>query len=183
VFTGTLDYDDAGQLWDKTTYFAERAQGMKVQRKLYDDDLTNIINHPLFLFGDESDMQFDRWAEDYADSTRRQSLWEMQAQSARDLFGTGNSLWLRVVRPAPDGICPICWQLLEGEQLDDSKDQPARPGQNRIEHGIEYNEYGEPVAYWLFDAHPYDSMQWGARLLSRRNPSPRRPAGTCRPKA
>jgi len=44
VFTGNLDYDDAGQLWDKTTYFPERAQGMKVQRKLYDDDLTNIMN-------------------------------------------------------------------------------------------------------------------------------------------
>lgn len=44
VFTGTLDYDDAQQLYDKTTYFPERAQGMKVQRKLYDDDLTNIMN-------------------------------------------------------------------------------------------------------------------------------------------
>lgn len=44
TFTGSLDYDDIEQLWDKTTYFPERAKGMKVQRKLYDDDLTGIMN-------------------------------------------------------------------------------------------------------------------------------------------
>jgi len=38
-FDGSLDYDTVSQLYDKTTYFAERAQGMKVERKLYDDDL------------------------------------------------------------------------------------------------------------------------------------------------
>lgn len=44
VFTGSLDYDRIEQLWDKTTYFPERAKGMKVQRKLADDDLTGIMN-------------------------------------------------------------------------------------------------------------------------------------------
>uniref|UniRef100_A0A6H2A183 Putative capsid protein n=1 Tax=viral metagenome TaxID=1070528 RepID=A0A6H2A183_9ZZZZ len=44
VFTGSLDYDDIEQMWDKTSYFPERAKGMKVQRKLYDDDLTGIMN-------------------------------------------------------------------------------------------------------------------------------------------
>jgi hypothetical protein len=44
LFDGSLDYDTVTQLYDKTTYFLERAQGMKVQRKLYDDDLQNIMN-------------------------------------------------------------------------------------------------------------------------------------------
>jgi hypothetical protein len=44
VFTGSLDYDTVEQLWDKTTYFPERAKGMKVQRKLADDDLSGIMN-------------------------------------------------------------------------------------------------------------------------------------------
>lgn len=44
TFTGSLDYDDLEQMWDKTTYFPERAKGMKVQRKLYDDDLTGLMN-------------------------------------------------------------------------------------------------------------------------------------------
>lgn len=44
VFDGSLDYDYIEQLWDSTTYFPERAKGMKVQRKLADDDLTGIMN-------------------------------------------------------------------------------------------------------------------------------------------
>jgi len=44
VFDGSLDYDDVEQLYDKTTYFPERAKGMKVQRKLYDDDLSGKMN-------------------------------------------------------------------------------------------------------------------------------------------
>jgi lambda family phage portal protein len=132
-----------------------------------------LLTDPLFQFGDESDWQWERWAEDYADVSRRRSLWEMQAQSARDLFGAGNSLWLKVVRGAPDGVCPTSWQLLEAEQLDDSQDRPAMPGQNRIEHGIEYNAYGEPLAYWLFDAHPHDAMAWPSRLRSNRVPANR----------
>ncbi|MHC4585988.1 MAG: hypothetical protein ACYS3N_15780 [Planctomycetota bacterium] len=39
LFDGSLDYDTVSQLYDKTTYFLERAQGMKIERKLYDDDL------------------------------------------------------------------------------------------------------------------------------------------------
>lgn len=133
----------------------------------------SILTDPLFLFGDESDSQWERWAEDYADCRRRQSLWELQAQSARDLFGSGNSLWLKVLRQAPDGVCPVAWQLIEAEQLDDSKDRPATPGANRVEHGIEYNAYNEPVAYWMFDAHPHDAMAWPSRLQANRVPANR----------
>ena len=115
-----------------------------------------LLDDPLFRFGEESDKAFERWADEYADSERRRSWWEMQTTSAKDLFGTGNSLWLKVVRPAPAGISPVCWQLLEFEQLDTSRTQEARGDQPRINQGIEYNVYGEPVAYWLYDAHPYD---------------------------
>jgi lambda family phage portal protein len=121
----------------------------------------DLLTDPLFLFGDESDRSFERWAEEYADSERRRTWYEMQATSARDLFGTGNSLWLKVVRPAPAGVSPVCWQLLEFEQLDTCRNEAARDGKNRVDQGIEYNEYGEPVAYWLFDAHPYDDYAGG----------------------
>jgi lambda family phage portal protein len=121
------------------------------------EEAAGILAHPLYLFGEESDQQFERWADKFADVSRRQSLYEMQAMSAGELFGSGNSLWLQVLRPAPEGVSPVSYQLLEAEQLDDSRDRPASKGNNRIEHGIEYDRYGEPVAYWLYDAHPYDS--------------------------
>ena len=133
-----------------------------------------VFNDPLFQFGDESDDMYERWAERYADCERRRSLYEMQLTSAGDLFGTGNTLWLKVHRPAPRGVCPISWQLLEAEQLDDSKDQPQTDKQNRIENGIEYNRYGEKVAFHLFDSHPYDYYM--GSISSLRGHSDRIPA-------
>lgn len=43
-FDGQVAYDNPSQLYDKTTYFPEYVLGMKVQRKLYDDDLFGIMD-------------------------------------------------------------------------------------------------------------------------------------------
>jgi len=43
-FDGQIIYDAPSQLYDKTTYFPEKCLGMKVQRKLFDDDLTGIMD-------------------------------------------------------------------------------------------------------------------------------------------
>jgi hypothetical protein len=44
VFDGTVTYDSPSQLYDKTITFPERAKGVKVERKLYDDDLFGVID-------------------------------------------------------------------------------------------------------------------------------------------
>jgi len=43
-FDGQISYDAVAQLYDKTFSFPERALGMKVERKLYDDDLFGIMD-------------------------------------------------------------------------------------------------------------------------------------------
>jgi len=43
-FDGQIAYDAPVQLYDKTFYFPEKALGMKVERKLYDDDLFGIMD-------------------------------------------------------------------------------------------------------------------------------------------
>ena len=44
IFNGSIDYDSFDQLYDKTFTFPERALGMKIERKMYDDDLTHTMN-------------------------------------------------------------------------------------------------------------------------------------------
>jgi hypothetical protein len=44
IFDGTISYDSPSQLYDKTITFPERAKGIKVERKLYDDDLFGIMD-------------------------------------------------------------------------------------------------------------------------------------------
>lgn len=44
AFDGTITYDSPSQLYDKTITFPEKAKGIKVERKLYDDDLFGIMD-------------------------------------------------------------------------------------------------------------------------------------------
>ena len=44
AFDGTITYDSPSQLYDKTITFPEKAKGIKVERKLYDDDLYGIMD-------------------------------------------------------------------------------------------------------------------------------------------
>lgn len=44
VFTGTISYDEIYQGYDVTYKHVEYAKGFKIERKLYDDDLYNIIS-------------------------------------------------------------------------------------------------------------------------------------------
>lgn len=43
-FTGTISYDEIYQGYDVKYEFAEFAKGFKVERKLFDDDMYNVIN-------------------------------------------------------------------------------------------------------------------------------------------
>ncbi len=43
-FDGQISYDTMSQLYDKTFEFPEKALGIKVERKLYDDDLFGIMD-------------------------------------------------------------------------------------------------------------------------------------------
>jgi capsid protein len=138
-------------------------------------DTANVLTHPLFLYGDESDDWHKRWLEKWADVERQKTLYEMQYISALDLFGTGNSMLLECRKRNSDGIAPLCYQILEAEQLDRSKDRPASKGVNKISNGIEYDTDNEAVAYWLYDAHPYDDgfAGFAASAKSTRVPASR----------
>jgi lambda family phage portal protein len=51
---------------------------------------------------------------------------------------------------------PLCYQLIEREQLDHSQDREQRGEQNKIVGGVEIDGTGRRVAYWIYDAHPDD---------------------------
>lgn len=51
----------------------------------------------------------------------------------------------------PNGRC----RVLEGAYLDATKNRDVE-GENLIVQGVEFNENGDRVAYWLFDRHPDD---------------------------
>jgi len=108
-------------------------------------------------FNQEADELFDEWAESTEPDARGKSTWaDMQREAFGDTVETGESLLLACALPEPDRIVPLCFQVLEAEQIDSFQDRPASGSQNEIRQGVEIDSFGRPVAYYLFGAHPND---------------------------
>lgn len=60
-------------------------------------------------------------------------------------------------------FCGITFQLVDNDQLDDTMMQ--RNGQNEIRMGVEVDQYRRPMAYYLWDGHPFDFLAPGRRRV------------------
>ena len=96
------------------------------------------------LRGDISD-EFLRWT-DQADFNGRYDFYGLQQAATRALVIDGEVFV--VLRVNPDQRVPLQLQLLGAEHLDASRVGP------RTFEGIEYDEHGRRVAYWLFPKSP-----------------------------
>jgi lambda family phage portal protein len=131
----------------------------------YDDD-----------FNDPSDAWFERWSDEReCDIEGRFSFEEMQVHQWNEMMESGESLWLHVDDDTPGRSVRLAYQLLEAEQLDESRDWEAG-GETEFEcrRGIEYDHLGRPQFYWIFDAHPYGlRLAHSIESRSRRIPASR----------
>ncbi len=137
------------------------------------ESLETEYNPKLEAFANESDEWFRHWAENEADVSGRMTWYEMQDKMVRDTAEVGTSLLLKCHRNDPRRSVSLCYQLIESEQLDRTKDRDAGPGENRVVQGVEVDRYGRAVGYWIYDAHPYDYYQGGANLHSTWVPATR----------
>jgi lambda family phage portal protein len=137
------------------------------------DDGDDVENLDLD-FALESDEFFEDWAQDWADVEGKLSLYDMQRLAFGETVEVGDGFLLECHRKDPGRPISLCYQLLEREQLDTFKDRPRSPGVNRITNGIEFDEANRPVAYWFYDAHPFDtSASGGSSFESRPVPASR----------
>jgi lambda family phage portal protein len=72
------------------------------------------------------------------------------------LLETGVALMLECHDPDPSRSSPLCYQVLEKEQIDVCKDELPTEGQNEIKRGIEFDSRGRKVAFWLYSKNPGD---------------------------
>lgn len=114
---------------------------------------------PLDEFNEESDELFEEYCETEIDLEGRMSWSQMQWTAFTECMETGESLLLECWDNDPGRIIPLCYQLLEAEQIDDTRnwDADRNKQQYRCRRGIEYDNKNRPVAYWLYNANPFDS--------------------------
>lgn len=97
------------------------------------------------------------WAEDseQCDARQRQRMGGLQAQVVRSWVESGEILFRKVIRKNwKPGEHPYAIQVIEPDLLDTTKENRAL----RLRQGIEFDEYGAPVAYWLYPEHPVEGM-------------------------
>lgn len=111
-------------------------------------------------FALEADDWFEEWYMDpkQFDAAGKLSGADMQRLAMSECVQVGSVLLLRCQRNEPGRITPLCYQIIERDQLDIDKDRPAAPNQNKIVNGVEVDSFGREVAFHIYDAHPHDQF-------------------------
>ena len=88
-------------------------------------------------------------------------LYGLQSLAVRAMIEGGDSLIRRRARRLDDGLAvPLQLEVLEGDQLDDSKTGAGSVAGGRIVQGVEFDPIGRRRAYHLFRSHPGDMSVW-----------------------
>lgn len=68
----------------------------------------------------------------------------------------GEALVRKVRQPFGGGKAPLALEVLEADRLLDNWQTAMAPNGNAIRMGVEVDQWGRPVAYWLYPTHPGD---------------------------
>jgi len=71
-------------------------------------------------------------------------------------LGQDGEFLIRIVRGYRNGF-GFAIQLIDADLLDHLYNRPPAEGLNEIRMGVEINEWGRPVQYWLFKRHPSEA--------------------------
>lgn len=109
---------------------------------------------------------WSEWCEPFnASADGRLSFAELEALAISCVAVDGEALF-RIVRGAENDFS-FTLQILDADLLDHEFGGSAPivlPSGNQIRYGIEENELGRPVAYWLWSAHPSDTVHRRERV-------------------
>jgi lambda family phage portal protein len=98
-----------------------------------------------------------RWI-DEADASNLTDFYGLQALACRAVMEAGECLIRLRPRLAKDGLTvPLQLQLLEAEHLPTGETRRLASG-NYLRAGIEFDQIGRRVAYWLYREHPFDTL-------------------------
>lgn len=94
------------------------------------------------------------------------NLYGLQHLAAQTMAESGGAIIRMYTTPGQD--IPLQIQVLEDDYIDTTKFGATSDGSgNFIRYGVEFNSKNKVVAYWLWDTHPGDSMQYTSSTSSR----------------
>lgn len=112
---------------------------------------------PRLQYALEADDLYEEWSSDpkQFDFEGRLSRMEMERMAVGETVTTGNAIIVRCFRKNYKTV-PLCYQLIEREQLDESMDREGSERENKILNGIEFDKNNVAVAYHVCLDHPHE---------------------------
>jgi lambda family phage portal protein len=117
---------------------------------------------------------FNIWCESLkVDVSEQMNFFGIQKLAMRTIVESGSVLIRRQRVKSKDMFTvPFKLQVLEPDFIDIAKEDLNPASGNLLKKGIEYDPFGKPVAYWLFQEHPGTTMtRYGAKQKSIRIPA------------
>jgi lambda family phage portal protein len=110
---------------------------------------------------EQRDSVFSKWCE-VCDLTGQLTFSEIQRLAQREMVEAGECM-IHIVNVPTDyrGVkrpVPLALELIEADRIAVERDTWSYPnsGGNRIIRGVEIDDIGQPVAYWIYPQHPND---------------------------
>ncbi len=129
-------------------------QGIKLQAQFLNDRGEMDLSDIEFV-----ESKWRNWAKpDKASACRTLSWLDIQNLVVETLARDGEVLIQKIKKPRTDSVFRL--RVLECDHLDVTHNETLKNGR-RIEMGVEVNEDGERLAYWISDRHPGDTGQYG----------------------
>jgi lambda family phage portal protein len=107
-------------------------------------------------FNDLAEEEWKFWVES-SGPAGNENFYEQQRQMQRELLVAGETLLVMSV-PKDKRRVPLAVEVIPSERLADNLDSEPKVG-NRIVQGVELDQDGRRVAYWILRNHPGDSIR------------------------
>jgi lambda family phage portal protein len=100
----------------------------------------------------KTEREFKLWAESSdCDITRHSNFYALQALVFRSVLESGDLATLLPNVPRAGSLYDLRIQLVEADRL---SNQNFAPNTDTLADGVELDQYGAPVGYWIMDQHP-----------------------------
>lgn len=126
----------------------------------------DIDGNALLRFNRTADALWFDWSRDprRCDIERRRSFSGIQRWAVSEFVQTGDAIVVMSIKPDRSGRPSLVLQLVESEQLDRYKlsvKDPQSGVEREVRGGVEVDEFGAAVAYWIYERHPNDVVGFG----------------------
>ena len=133
--------------------------GFNLQNKAMNPD-----HSPDFLANIKIEEAFKEWClKKNCTENGEESFYEVCRLTLRSAARDGGFMLRKIINPKVNDF-GFALRMIEIDYLDVNYN--GWVGNNRVIMGVEQNEFGKPIAYWLLGAHPGD-MLIGSRVLNR----------------